>query len=111
MIDPAARALLELIEQRGLPAMHTLAPPDARRFYLERRDFTQPAPPEMASVRDLQGPVPLRVVRPRGTHDDELLPALVYFHGGGWTIGDLDTHDVLCRELSQGSRACVVSVD
>jgi acetyl esterase len=111
MIDPAARALLELIEQRGVPATHTLAPPEARNFYRERRYYTQPAPPEVASVRDVQGPVPLRVYRPRGAHDDEVLPVLVYYHGGGWTIGDLDTHDVLCRELGNGSRACVISVD
>jgi len=39
------------------------------------------------------------------------LPALVYYHGGGWTIGDLDTHDVLCRQLCNGSGAIVVSVD
>jgi acetyl esterase len=42
---------------------------------------------------------------------DTLLPVLVYFHGGGWTIGDLDTHDVLCRDLANGSGCAVVSVD
>ena len=40
-----------------------------------------------------------------------MLPALVYFHGGGWTIGDLDTHDVLCRELANGARCAVFSVE
>jgi acetyl esterase len=41
----------------------------------------------------------------------EILPALVYFHGGGWTIGDLDSHDVLCRQLALGARCAVFSVD
>jgi acetyl esterase len=113
MIDPSAQALLDLIEQRGLPETHTLPPPEARRFYRERRFYTQPVPPEMAAVRETQtdGGLPLRIYRPLGSRDDAVLPVLVYFHGGGWVIGDLDTHDVLCRELSNGSLACVVSVD
>ena len=54
MIDPDARALLALIEERGVPAVHTQSPQEARRFYRERRFFTQPPPPEVASVRDMQ---------------------------------------------------------
>jgi acetyl esterase len=42
---------------------------------------------------------------------DEVLPALVFFHGGGWTIGDLDTHDGVCRQLAVGARCAVFSVD
>jgi len=63
-------------------------------------------------VRELRaGEVPLRLVRPAGTQAAQVLPVLVYFHGGGWTIGDLDTHDVLCRQLAQAAGAAVVSVD
>ena len=40
-----------------------------------------------------------------------MLPVLVYYHGGGWTIGDLDTHDTLCRELCNLSGCAVVAVD
>ena len=50
MLHPQARALLDLMEQRGIPPVHTLSPQDARRFYLERRRITQPAPPEVAAV-------------------------------------------------------------
>jgi acetyl esterase len=57
------------------------------------------------------GPVALRAYRPQGANADEQLPALVYFHGGGWVIGDLDTHDVLCRQLANGARCAVYSVD
>src|SRR5512145_1919121 len=116
MLDPQARALLDLMIERGVPPTHTLTPAEARRFYRERRFFTQPDPPAVASVRELQadgphGAVPLRAYRPAGAGDDASLPALVYFHGGGWTIGDLDTHDVLCRQLANAGGCAVVSVD
>jgi len=120
MLHPDARALLDLIEERKLPPMHTLTPVDARAFYRDRRFFTQPAPPEVGAVIDTRcdgphGAIPLRIYRPLGAGATPMqgvvLPVLVYYHGGGWTIGDLDTHDVLCRELCNGSRAVVVAVD
>ena len=111
MLDPQAKALIDLMVERGVPPTHTLTPAEARRFYLERRFFTQPEPSAVAAVRDLAGPVPLRSYRPAGAVSDAVLPVLVYFHGGGWTIGDLDTHDVLCRQLANASGAAVVSVD
>ena len=116
MLHPQTKALLELIEKSGLPPTHTLAPPAARQMYRERRFYSQPAPPEVAQVRDLvasgpHGDIPLRLYRPLGSAADETLPVLVYYHGGGWVIGDLDTHDTLCRELANGARCCVVAVD
>jgi acetyl esterase len=112
MLDPQARALIELMVERRIPPVHTLAPADARRFYRERRAFTQPDAPAVAEVHELRaGAVPLRAYRPEGAAPAERLPVLVYFHGGGWTIGDLDTHDVLCRQLANGSGCAVVSVD
>ena len=118
MLHPQAQALLTLIEERGIPPTHTLSPPDARTLYRERRGFTQPAPPAVGEVRELSadgphGAIPLRLYRPlkpveaAGTK----LPVLVYYHGGGWVIGDLDTHDTLCRELANGSGCAVVAVD
>ena len=117
MIHPQARALIDLIAQRGLPAMQSLAPVEARKFYRDRRALTQPAPPAIAEIEALAadgpaGPIPLRFYRPvRRSDDARALPVLVYFHGGGWTIGDLDTHDVLCRQLAEQSACAVVSVD
>jgi acetyl esterase len=117
MLDPQARALIALIAERQLPAVHTLSPEDARSLYRDRRFFTQPAPPDVAEVRDLRSDsgLPLRLYRPQldgaaGWHATTL-PVLVYLHGGGWTIGDLDTHDVLCRQLCLGAGLVVVSVD
>jgi len=116
MLHPQARALLDLIEARGIPPTHTLSPAAARAFYRERRSVTQPLPPEVALVRELQadgprGAIPLRLYRPLGASDAAALPVLVYFHGGGWVIGDLDTHDTLCRELANGAGCAVVAVD
>ena len=113
MLDPQARALIDLMVQRQVPAMHTLTPADARRMYLERRAFTQPEPPAVAEVRTLRtdGGVPLRLYRPLMPEAGMVLPVLVYFHGGGWTIGDLDTHDVLCRQLCAAAGVAVVAVD
>jgi acetyl esterase len=73
-------------------------------------------PPPVESVQLLLapgpgGPVPVRAYRPRGAGKDEVLPALVFFHGGGWVIGDLDTHDAVCRTLANGARCAVFSVE
>jgi acetyl esterase len=117
MLHPQAKALLELIAQRGLPAMQSLPPVEARLFYRDRRAVTQPDAPSVAEITELSaegphGPIPLRLYRPTGRSDRrDAMPVLVYYHGGGWTIGDLDTHDVLCRQLANGSRCTVVSVD
>ena len=110
MLDPQARALIDLMIEKGVPPTHTLTPAQARAFYRERRGFTQPDPPAMAEVRDLSaGAVPLRLFRPRASA--QALPVLLYLHGGGWTIGDLDTHDVLCRQLATEAGCAVLSVD
>ncbi|HMQ71863.1 MAG TPA: alpha/beta hydrolase [Rubrivivax sp.] len=116
MLDPQSRALLDLMTERGVPPIHTLSPDEGRRMFLERRGFTQPVPPPIGSVRDLaapgpHGPIPLRLVRPAGVADATALPLLVYFHGGGWVIGDLDTHDVACRTLAAGAGVAVLAVD
>jgi acetyl esterase len=116
MLHPQARALLDLMVARGIPPVHTLSPADARRFYLERRHITQPAPPEMGMVRQMQcdgphGPIGVRLYRPIDVPATATLPVLVYFHGGGWVIGDLDTHDTLCRELATGAGIAVISID
>ncbi|BEP51184.1 MULTISPECIES: alpha/beta hydrolase [Variovorax] len=116
MLHPQARTLLDFIEARGIPPTHTLSPAEARAFYRERRTTTQPEAPPVAEVRELNadgphGTIPVRLYRPLGSTPGAALPVLVYFHGGGWVIGDLDTHDVLCRSLANGAGCAVVSVD
>lgn len=116
MLHPQAKAFIDLLIEKGVPPTHTLTHTDARKFYRERRALTQPLPGDVAEVRDLSaegphGAIPLRYYRPLGSDASALLPVLVYYHGGGWTIGDLDTHDTLCRELCNLSGCAVIAVD
>lgn len=116
MLDPQARALLDLIKASGRPPMNTMTAPQARADYRSRRFVVQPDAPDVSAVLEHRVPVagttiPVRAYRPIDVDADEALPALVYLHGGGWTVGDRDTHDVLCRSLANGARCAVFSVD
>src|SRR6059036_1962897 len=115
-LDPQARAVLDLIIKSGRPPYHQLSPKEARQLFRETRPASTPVPPEIGVVRNVltegrQGAVPVRVYRPARVAATTLLPGLVYFHGGGWVIGDLDTHDVLCRQLTAEGGITVASVD
>jgi len=115
-LDPQARAVIDLVIKSGRPAYHTLSPKDARQLFRETRPASTPTPPEIGAIRNITadgpgGPIPLRVYRPAGATAGTPLPALVYFHGGGWVIGDLDTHDVQCRQLTAEAGITVVAVD
>ncbi|MEX0637164.1 MAG: alpha/beta hydrolase [Burkholderiales bacterium] len=112
-LHPQVEKLLERAAKSPLPLLHEVPAHVARRIYRDTRAALAPGAPEVAEARLLiaPGPVALRYYRPRGARADERLPALVYFHGGGWVIGDLDTHDVLCRQLVNGARCAVYSVD
>ena len=116
MLHPQARALLDLMIARGMPPTESLTAVEARTAYRDRRTVLQPTPQAVGEVRDLQadgphGPIPMRLYRPVGGESSTTLPVLVYLHGGGWVIGDLDTHDTLCRELCVRSGIAVVAVD
>ncbi|MDF3073174.1 MAG: alpha/beta hydrolase [Alphaproteobacteria bacterium] len=115
-LDPQIAAVLEAAAKAGRPLLQTLSPDEARKMFRETRVPLQPPPPEMARVDDLvadagHGKIPLRHFRPKGHPENELVPALLYFHGGGWVIGDLDTHDITCRQLAEASGCAVLSVN
>ena len=111
-IDPQVAFVLDLVIKSGRPAYHTLTPKEARQLFLETRPASTPTPPAIGAVRNLTaGSIPIRVYRPAGVADTTRLPVLVYFHGGGWVIGDLDTHDTLCRQLTAEAGISVVAVD
>ena len=116
MLDPQAQALMQLMIDKGVPPVHTMTPEEARASYRSRRAFTQPDAPEVFKVEDklvsANGvSVAVRVYHPHAAPSHSTLPGLVYLHGGGWTIGDLDTHDVLCRSLCLQAGIVVVAVD
>ena len=119
MLHPRARALLDLIEERGLPPMHTLTPAEARAFYRDRRAFTQPEPPEVGEVRELQrdgphGADPAAPLPAAARQRDRAasLPVLVYYHGGGW-IDRRPRHArrAVPRSSCNGAGCAVVAVD
>jgi len=114
-LDPQAANVIDLIVKSGRPPYHQLTPKDARQMFRETRPASTPPAPQIGAVRDVltEGAqaIPLRVYRPPGVSDSRRLPALVYFHGGGWVIGDLETHDVLCRQLTAEAGVSVIAVD
>jgi acetyl esterase len=111
-LDPQAKAVIDLVIKSGRPPYHQLSPKDARQMFRETRPASTPPAPEIGLVKDLSADgVPVRLYRPKDVPAATPLPALVYFHGGGWVIGDLETHDVLCRQLTAGAGIAVVSVD
>ncbi len=111
-LDPQVKKLLEETEELGLPAYQDLSPTEARK---QMRDQ---APPVEAALsvkkvidRKIPGPagdIPIRLYYPAG---DAPFPTLAYFHGGGWVIGDLDTHHGFCHALAKTSGCLVVAVD
>ena len=112
MLDPQAKALLDAMPpmpdfdgipvdvlRQGMAAQNALAPgqePEPVARVLDR------------SIPGADGDVPVRIYTPSG---DGPFPVLVYFHGGGFVLCDLDTHDGTCRSLANGAGAVVVSVD
>jgi len=110
-LDPTMRLVLDQLESAGARPFHELTPEEARQQF---EQFKLPAPEiALASVEDLDVPGPaggvrVRVYRPEG---EGARPALVYFHGGGWVIGSVETHDGTCRELAHGAGCVVVSVE
>jgi acetyl esterase len=105
-LHPQAVSLLELVAAIGDPPIEESTPAEARAA---RKARQRPPTHTIHHTRDLDaGGVPARLYRPS---DDEGLGLLVYFHGGGWVIGDLDSHDDVCRALANGSGHAVLSVD
>jgi acetyl esterase len=115
-LDPEVEKMLDLARQAGRLPFEAMTPVEARAAYAASWDVLQPAPAAVASVRDIEVPGPagdlrLRVYRGVGTEPGEPLPGLVFLHGGGWVIGNLESHDRLCRRIANAARICVVAVD
>ena len=110
---PQVAALLHAAARSPLPTLEKVSAFAARRLYADRCKTVAPRQVPEAQARLLLTPggIPIRAYRAAGVAKTDVLPALVFFHGGGWTIGDLDTHDVLCRSLAGGARCEVFSVE
>jgi acetyl esterase len=115
-IDPDTQAVLDMIRLAGRPPFETLTPDEARQAYAASRRLLQPQPEDVAESRDTTvpgplGPIGVRFYRPAGTAASDVLPALIWYHGGGWLLGDLDSHDVPCRRFANAAHCRVIAVD
>jgi acetyl esterase len=108
-MDPQVRQYLDQVAALNRPGWEHFPPPEARRLFSGLTDLFG-APLELHGVahHKLHNGVTLRAYHPSGAAN---LPVVMYFHGGGWVIGDIDTHDTLCRRLAHESDCVVVSVD
>ena len=121
-LDPEAKASLEKRAAMGMPAQHEVSPTEARA--MQEAQPRIPGP-EVASVSDHAAPgphgdVPVRVYvpviphpnpLPEGEGNREPLPVCMWFHGGGWVVGNIETNDATCQALANAAGAIVVSVD
>jgi acetyl esterase len=108
MLDPDAELLRQALVAADMPPLETLAPPAARLMLAAARRRAGVTGPELHSVVDLDAEgVPARLYRPAAG----VLPVALFLHGGGWVLGDLDSHDALCRHIAQASGAAVLAVD
>lgn len=113
-LTPQMRSVLERMARAGHPPLHTRTPQEARIAYQAGADVLEVPKAALARVEDLQIPtrdgaqLPARLYAPS---TDKGLPLLLYTHGGGFTIGNIATHDILCRELARLAGCMVVSLD
>jgi acetyl esterase len=112
-LDPDAEILLEMVRAANRPAFETIGAAEARLLFNAGRKVLAPDPMPVAETRDLAipgpgGPIPARLYRATATGN---LPVLVFFHGGGWVVGDIESHDTGCRHLANRAECAVVSVD
>lgn len=115
-IDAGAQEVLDLIKELGRPPFHELTTEEAREAYARSRNALQPEPTDIAETRNLTcpgrgGDIPLRLYRGSILQADNPQAVVVYFHGGGWVLGDLDSHDGVCREIANRADVTVISVD
>ena len=111
-LDLDNQKILDMMKAAGHPPVNELQPDEARKMYRASRGALQPELPDVAELRDLSAAsdIPLRLYRGIGTRTGPL-PVLVFYHGGGYVIGDLDTHDYVCRKIANVARCCVIAVD
>jgi acetyl esterase len=118
MLDGEARLLLDLMgqaEKDGRPKLNTPPYAQGRAAVDKMSEDSEAEPPEVAATIDGTLPVSgatikFRRYRPMGVEGTSL-PTLIYYHGGGWVIGNIETHDSTCRRIANKSRCQVISID
>ena len=114
-LDPQVKAILDQMAEAGGPKLSEMDPPAARDVFREMSTAFDSADVPVGGVEDRKIPGPggdisVRIYTPVAAGGSPLA-ALVYYHGGGWVVGDITSHDATCRTLSQASGCKVISVD
>lgn len=111
-LDPQAKALLDSMAAMGMPPMHTIPIEQIRQWTIVGEAILgKPEPVGTVEDREIPGPagqIPIRICTPEGTGP---FPVLVYFHGGGWVLGNIQSADPICRTLTNKARCITVSVE
>jgi acetyl esterase len=110
-LHPQVKAVLEQMAAMNLPELWSLTPEQARAQYAQSRLLAPDEPVARVEELSIPGPagnIPARLYSPSSEPSQ---PAVVYFHGGGWVIGNLETHDYVCRLIANGAKCTVISVD
>lgn len=110
-LDPEIQVLIDGMAAGDTPPLHELAPDEARALYVAMSQMLDTVDVPIGQVEDrtIGEGVPVRIYSP--VAGSGVLPVLVFYHGGGWVIGDLDSHDTLCRSLANQAQCRVVAVD
>jgi acetyl esterase len=111
---PDVKAFLDFLAMVGGPSMAEVGPEGARAAYLQMQEVAELPPRELAVIKDMTcpgpgGEIPLRLYDSRATREPG--PAILFYHGGGFVIGDLDSHHALCTEIAAELDLPVVAVD
>jgi len=113
VVDPIVRSFLDSLAAAGGKPIYTLSVEDARNVLAHAQAISVPLVPADIEDRTLSvgptGSTPIRIVRPAGNTSQ--LPIVIYMHGGGWVLGDKNTHDRLVKEIANGAQAAIVLVD
>lgn len=113
VLFPTVQKFLDELAASESPPVNTMSPQDVRQILRDLQSGEVAKLP--ADIEDKilpvgpKGSVSVRIVRPKG--NKEILPAIMYFHGGGWVMGDKDTHDRLIREIAVGTNAALIFVN
>ncbi|MBL6749876.1 MAG: alpha/beta hydrolase [Nevskia sp.] len=112
-LHPQVKGLLDNVAASGIPPFHQMTPESCRATFKQLFGALPPSTAKIAGTKDIKipgpaGAIPARVYTPEGKGP---FPVLVYMHGGGWVIGDIEGYENVCRELCGGSQAVVVSLD
>ncbi|MBV8161404.1 MAG: alpha/beta hydrolase fold domain-containing protein, partial [Acidimicrobiia bacterium] len=109
-VDPNLQLLLSAMQQGGTGSLSEMGVEQARQMIKQFDAFAGADRVELPRVEDLTAPgpagaIPLRLYSPAA---EAALPVVVYLHGGGWVIGDIESHDSICRKLAQAATCTVI---